>query len=251
MAIIVLDPGHGGTDSGAVGVKGLLEKDINLAIALKTAEFLRQVAIDVRLTRTTDTTLSLAQRSSYANHIGADYFLAIHINAGGGSGFESYTYSKVTDDITVNNNSVIHQKVASYFSSFGLSNRGEKKADFYVLRDTWMPASLIECGFIDDLKDAELLENNSFLNGLSLALAQGVAQMFGYPEPTSETKQISKYFVDVVEGMEVAQPFIDYLFEKGIMKGDGSGHFLPLDGVNRMQLATVVGRVLQLLENKQ
>lgn len=250
MAIIVIDPGHGGTDSGAKGEKELIEKDLTLRIALKTAEFLRQVGVDVRLTRTTDTTLSIAQRSSYANRVGADYFLCIHINAGGGSGYQSYIYN-LSHTATILANIAIHRKAAGYFASFGLPDLGVQKGEFYVLQDTRMSGSILECGFIDHPKDAELLRNHSFINGLALAIAQGVALAFGYKEPEGPTTQISKYFVDVVEGMEEAQPYIDFLFEKGIMMGDGNGHFLPMDHLDRKTFAMVMGRALQYLASQK
>lgn len=248
MPIVVLDPGHGGTDTGAVG-NGLEEKNLTLSIALKTAAFLRQVGVDVRLTRSTDVFVSLSQRAAFANSIGADLFVSIHINAGGGSGFESYVYSGGVDSFTVNARNTVHQKVAAYFASFGLPDRGEKSADFAVLRETNMAAMLLENGFIDNPKDAALLKNDSFLNGLALSIATGITTIFNLPAPgtTPSPRQISKYFVDVVQGMEAFAPHIDSLFEKGIMLGDGSGHFLPLDSVNRETLATVVDRAVQYL----
>lgn len=91
MVKIFIDPGHGGTDSGAAA-NGLLEKNITLQIAL----FLRDMLISeydgvsVRLSRSIDQSVTLSQRTNAANSWGADYFVSIHINAGGGTGFESY-----------------------------------------------------------------------------------------------------------------------------------------------------------------
>src|SRR5690242_5441041 len=89
---IYLDPGHGGTDSGAVG-NGLQEKALTLAIALQIRSILQaNWAVDVRMSRTTDATVSLDQRTNDANAWGADIFVSVHINSGGGTGFESYRY---------------------------------------------------------------------------------------------------------------------------------------------------------------
>ena len=115
--------------------------------------------------------------------MGADYFLSIHINAGGGTGFESYNYSGSVSSFTVTARNMIHQKVATYFSGFGLRNRGKKRADFAVLRETKMAAALLECGFIDQAKDAALLKSDSFLNGVASNIAAGIAMMLHLPQP--------------------------------------------------------------------
>src|SRR5690625_7648935 len=84
MTKIYIDAGHGGNDPGASG-NGLKEKDLTLTIAKKVQAILKDYAT-VRMSRTTDKTLSLTQRTNDANSWGADYFLSIHINAGGGTG---------------------------------------------------------------------------------------------------------------------------------------------------------------------
>src|SRR5690625_6971829 len=91
MTKIYIDAGHGGNDPGASG-NGLREKDLTLTIAKKVQALLKDYAT-VRMSRTTDKTLSLTQRTNDANSWGADYFLSIHINAGGGTGYEDYIYN--------------------------------------------------------------------------------------------------------------------------------------------------------------
>jgi len=94
MIRIFIDPGHGGSDSGAVA-NGLDDKNLTLDIAVRLRAILlgEYRGVEVRLSRETDTTVSLKQRVQMANSWGADYFLSIHINAGGGTGFESYIYT--------------------------------------------------------------------------------------------------------------------------------------------------------------
>src|SRR5690625_4100319 len=94
MVKIFIDAGHGGSDSGAIG-NGLKEKEINLAIALDLREILnhKYKRHAMQLSRTTDQFLSLKQRTDIANQWKADYLISIHINAGGGEGFKSFTYS--------------------------------------------------------------------------------------------------------------------------------------------------------------
>lgn len=85
MAKIFIDPGHGGSDPGAVG-NGIQEKDITLRIATMIRDMLvsEYEDVTVRMSRTSDETVSLSERSNAANAWGADYFVSVHVNAGGG-----------------------------------------------------------------------------------------------------------------------------------------------------------------------
>jgi len=89
MAKVFLDPGHGGSDPGAVA-NGLKEKNLTLAIAKECASVLKASGVTVKMSRTGDTYPSLSARCQAANSWGADLFVSIHINAGGGTGFESF-----------------------------------------------------------------------------------------------------------------------------------------------------------------
>ena len=124
MFKLYLDPGHGGSDPGAVG-NGLQEKDVTLSISLKIREILLDEYndISVKMSRAGDTYPSLTQRTNEANNWDADYFLSIHINSGGGSGFESYVDLGV-DSVTVNYQNIIHEEIAKVI---GLRDRGKKK----------------------------------------------------------------------------------------------------------------------------
>lgn len=246
MPIIVIDAGHGGTDPGAVG-NGLREKDLTLSIALGVANYLRSTNADVRMTRTTDTTLSLSQRTAFANSIGADYYLSIHINAGGGTGFESYVWNGPLGQETLKPRDEIHKEVAAYFAANGLRDRGKKTANFHVLRETRMPACLIECGFIDHTTDSAHLKNGNFISGLARAIGQGVVKALGLTIVPQQPAQLSKYFVDIVSGMEHAAAHVDSMYEKGIMLGDGKGHFNPKGTVDRLTLAVVIDRTIQYI----
>src|SRR5690625_4127057 len=94
MTKIFIDPGHGGADPGATA-NGLREKNLCLSLALKLRDILNQeyAGHTLRLSREADTTVTLKQRTNMANSWGADYFVSIHINAGGGTGSESYIYN--------------------------------------------------------------------------------------------------------------------------------------------------------------
>ncbi|WP_018133462.1 N-acetylmuramoyl-L-alanine amidase family protein [Effusibacillus pohliae] len=181
MAILICnDPGHGGTDPGAQG-NGLQEKTVVLEIALKANERLKAHGFQTIMTRTDDTFIGLSERADMANRAHANYFISYHLNAGGGSGFESYVMDGYDNGETGRIRSVIHSRVAEYFVSNGLPDRGKKQADFAVLRETVMPAVLLELGFIDNGADAEKLKDAVFKSGLVEAIVRGVCEAFGVP----------------------------------------------------------------------
>jgi len=136
MIRIFIDPGHGGSDPGAVA-NGRDEKNLTLDIAVRLRAILlgEYRGVEVRLSRETDTTVSLKQRVHMANSWGANCFLSIHINSGGGTGFESYVYTDALP-ASVTYQNIIHPKIVA---ATGFSNRGKKRANFYVLRETAMP----------------------------------------------------------------------------------------------------------------
>lgn len=168
---IVIDPGHGGYDPGAEGY-GLQEKNVNLDIALKLREKLANYA-DITMTRASDIFVSLSERAAIANRIGADYFIGIHVNAGGGTGFESYTYTKSLAE-SERIRSIMHQYVAAFYLTNGFPDRGIKKADFAVLRDTNMPAVLLENLFIDTQADSNKLKDPVFRANAAGVIGDGV-----------------------------------------------------------------------------
>ncbi len=176
MKLIVLDAGHGGKDPGAVA-NGLREKDLTLVISRKVGQLLEAAGANIKYTRNCDIFVELSDRAKFANSLRADYFLSIHINAGGGTGFESYTYG--SDAATAAYRNVIHQKVAAVFIAAGLPDRGQKQANLAVLRETNMPAVLLELGFIDSARDAKLLKDASFLDKIAKAIADGICSAFG------------------------------------------------------------------------
>ena len=176
---IVLDPGHGGSDPGASGFN-LLEKYLTLKISKKVVNELLPYQCIVRMTRKTDSSLTLGARAEIANSLDASLFVSIHINAGGGTGFESYIY-RHAPGLAGTYRSAIHSQVADYLKKYGMADRGPKKAGFAVLRLTRMPALLLENLFIDSGKDVSLLTNEPFIAGLSYSIALGIAGALSIP----------------------------------------------------------------------
>lgn len=191
MVKIFIDPGHGGSDSGATAY-GFLEKNINLQIAKEIQRMLvnEYASVHVKMSRTGDQTVSLSARTAAANRWGADFYLSVHINAGGGTGFESYVYPNV-DRLTRNYQSVIHSEI---IKATGLRDRGQKQANFHVLRETYMPALLTENGFIDNRKDAGKLKDRAFIQKIAKGHVEGIVKAFGLKRKSgssSNTKPVN------------------------------------------------------------
>jgi len=190
--LVVLDAGHGGSDGGATGNR-LREKDLTLAICKRARDILRRnYQVDVALTRSTDKEVSLDARSDFANSRGADYFVSVHINSGGGEGYEDFVHERVPVDSPAETlRSVVHTAVAKLARSRGAQDRGEKKANFHVLRETTMPALLTENLFIDNRQDAALLRDEAFLAEIGRAHARGIAHALHLRRKRAPVRKVS------------------------------------------------------------
>src|SRR5699024_617371 len=144
MVEIYIDPCLGGSASRSCG-NDLLEKDITLKIALSVRDELKNYEdVSVKLSRTTDKTVSLSERTNEANQWGAEYFLSIHLNVGKGAGFESYIHSSLlASSKTAKRLTTLHDEI---MKTTQLKDRGKKAANFHVLRETQMSAVLTENG---------------------------------------------------------------------------------------------------------
>jgi N-acetylmuramoyl-L-alanine amidase len=196
MLKLFLDPGHGGTDSGAVG-NGLREKDLTLDIALRIRDLLINNYNDVvvRISRTTDITRSLAERTNDANAWGANYYLSIHINAfnGTASGYEDYIHDSLSDtSLTAQYRNILHEEVIKVN---GLFDRGKEKANFHVLRESNMPAMLSENGFIDNVSDTEKLKDPNWRQRVAQGHVNGLVRAFNL----SPKDDIHRVIVDGVQ----------------------------------------------------
>lgn len=186
--IVVIDPGHGGIDPGAVGF-GDREKDFNLKGAkIVHKYFLENFEGTYLMTRIDDSTVELEDRPKMANAIDADYFLSLHCNAfnGKATGYETFVYTtpfKTSENIR----EVLHKTVMDYLAPHGFVDRGMKSANFCVLRETKMSAILVENLFVDNTKDNKFLNDENLFRGLYLATAEGFAKGVGLPLRSSKT----------------------------------------------------------------
>lgn len=214
---IYLDPGHGGSDHGAEE-NGLKEKDITLDIALKIWTILSKdyEHVDVKMSRTNDSSKSLNERTNEANSWGADYYLSIHCNAFNGSaqGYEDYIHSSLSDSSsTANYQNIIHAEV---LKANGLKDRGKKKANFHVLRESAMPALLSENGFIDNEHDAALMKQSSWRQKVAQGHVNGLAKAFKLKRKKDDSETIYKVIAGSFKSKENAEKRADELRSKGI-----------------------------------
>lgn len=175
---IVIDPGHGGSDPGAIGPTGKREKDANLAISLKLGEILKENGIEVVYTRdsdnvtwSSDTRENLQARVDIAKNENAHYFVSIHNNSA-----SSYAYGTETYYYGGNEESKkLAQGIQSeLIKSTGLYDRKVKTANFYVLKNSDIPAVLVEVAFISNAKEEKLLFSDDFQRKAAQAIADGI-----------------------------------------------------------------------------
>jgi len=192
---VVIDAGHGGYDTGAIGRMGLKEKHVALDIARRLKLQLEGQGLQVMMTRKEDNFISLYHRTYIANRAQGDFFISIHCNASRDrevDGFEVYHVSPSEEDAerfdsgaeastvdapqTFYNSSV---ELAKFITSameehLPLPNRGVKSARFFVLKGVEMPAALVEVGYISNRSEEGLLRKKSYRQDIAEAVAAGV-----------------------------------------------------------------------------
>ncbi len=171
---IFIDPGHGGTDPGAVGPSGLKESEINLDVSLMLGDELAGFGYDIAYSRTEEKAVSLEERAKKANAYGADIFISIHCNSSSNQaaeGSETFYYKPNTAAQFMAR--IIVDNLTQYN---GQPNRGAKQGNYYVLRKTAMPATLVELAFISNLEEEYLLSTEDFRKLCAEGIAQGVLE---------------------------------------------------------------------------
>ena len=210
---IVIDPGHGGKDPGAMGKYGLKEKNLVLDIAKVLKKELEANGIKVILTRDRDVFVPLGKRADIANKAEADFFVSIHANAFRSErikGFEIYCLSEATDDharaLAASENASLEYEEGSFYKptecidvwglvldenhresrelaqsicytvsrKLAVKSRGVKGARFYVLKGACMPSVLVEVGFVSNASDASSLDSPYYRKKLAESIADGV-----------------------------------------------------------------------------
>ncbi|MDR1702263.1 MAG: N-acetylmuramoyl-L-alanine amidase [Sporomusaceae bacterium] len=183
--VVAIDPGHGGSDSGAIGTGGTKEKNVNLTVAKLVKDLLEKEDVTVILTRSVDRDVSfpdssaaeeLGARVNVANRQKADVFVSIHHDAFTNStvgGTSTYYYKKTVYDgmlaKTLQNRMV---------QAGGLQNRQVHSSNFYVVKNTRMPAALVELAFISNPNEERLLNSSAFQRKMAQAIVDGIKDFF-------------------------------------------------------------------------
>jgi len=173
---IMIDPGHGGHDPGTTGVSGREEREVNLNIALKLYEVLREdTRFDVRLTRSDDTFVELEDRSAMANEWQADALLSLHGNSftdGTVSGTETYYEHE-------NGRTLAEAVHGAVVEAMGFEDRGVRENRLKVLSLSEVPAALVEVGYLTNGQQEAVLTGEEGAQRAALAIADGLKRYFG------------------------------------------------------------------------
>lgn len=223
MVKIVIDAGHGGNDAGATG-NGLLEKNLTLDIVERIASKLKNdyEGVETLLTRNTDVFVGLSERANIANQAKADIFVSVHINSAtdpSAKGFESHMYNGTSDPKTIAFQNVMHESIFNAIKSAGIEDRGKKKSNFAVVRESAMVALLTENLFISSPSDASKLSKPDFLDTVAQGHVDGLEKFLGLkkskqPPRTTSTK-LYKVQVGAFSDPDNAERLFKDLLSKG------------------------------------
>ncbi len=216
--LVVVDPGHGGDDQGARGPGGEREKDITLAVSRLLVQRLQSAGIAARLTRESDETLPLVDRTALANRLKADVFVSVHLNASpakGARGAETYFMNADATDAqaaqaaerenataganglqlilwdlahvaNLNASSQLAGTIQGQLNALhGITDRGIKQAPFVVLTGATMPAALVEVGFLSNPDEAQRLLTSGFQAEIATALARAISSFVRAPQTSA------------------------------------------------------------------
>ncbi len=181
--IMVIDPGHGGIDTGAVGVNGVFEKDIVLSIAKKIDSLnanLFDDRFEIYLTRYRDTLISLSDRSELAKKLNADIFISIHCNKAinrTASGTEVFIHPK--SELQAEESAYLGFTIQKGLANvLGIKNRDVKFGNFQVLRDNHNSSAviLLELGFLSQTDEAIYLSQEESQNAIALVILQSIVK---------------------------------------------------------------------------
>jgi N-acetylmuramoyl-L-alanine amidase len=176
--LIVIDPGHGGKDLGSETAKVTTEKELNLKTSQCVTGYLRQSGFPVTMTRNDDRFVSLHARSHLANQQEALLFVSVHHNSApnpSAEGIEVFYYRSDRNQARTRASKLLAQKVLNrVISETGARSRGVKEGNLAVIRDTDMPAILIECGFLTNVKERSRILDPTYRKQIAKGIALGV-----------------------------------------------------------------------------
>jgi len=229
--LICIDPGHGGRDPGAIGPTGLTEKSVNLDIALRLKDKLRNAGYSVIMTRESDVYKSLAERVDIANNSGANVFISVHNNAftlPTPNGTETY-YSTSSPGLSRNLAIYVNSETIKQINTY---NRGVKTADFYVLKNTHMISSLIEGVFISNPAEESKLRDANFRDSMAKGIYNGIVRFL-------ENNEIASFDAAIDDNGNTPE-YMNMSEQKVInvkVKNNSSNFTWPSTGSNRVNIS--------------
>ena len=186
--VVMIDPGHGGKDSGAIGVNNLREVDVILPIALQVSEILKNRGVTAQLTRDRDYFVGLDERVQMSAQAKADIFVSIHANSIDNRpdvhGLETYHYN-IGEDLA----NTVHNKIISVFNTdlkIPLNDRRVRSARFLVLRKSNIPAILVETGYLSSPEEVVQLGKAQYQTNMAQAIAQGILEYIKKSQSTTQ-----------------------------------------------------------------
>ena len=244
-AKVVVDPGHGGSDPGAVGINGLYEKTVNNEISWRLRDLLVQHGYEVVMTRDADKTLSLTDRVAAATAADADLFVSVHANAHPSSSVRGtmvlyhdaakpnpdYPASEAMKALTPESKRLAQLVLSSILEQVPNQNRGIVPSSAYVVRMGNIPSVLVETAFLSNAKDAQMLSSSMIREKYAIGILNGIL------------KYLPPIFSDI--GQHWAKESIVRLNEQGIASGD-NGKFYPDRALTRAELMAFADRAFGL-----
>lgn len=190
---VFISAGHGGYDPGTVG-NGFKEKDLNLSIAMACGEYLKNKGVEVKMSRSTDENDDLNQEVKESNAFGPDLTVSIHNNAGGGDGIE------VWHSIAGGIGKACAENILDEVVKIGQNSRGAKTRmnsvgkDYYgFIRKTNAPAVIVECTFIDNATDIQIIDTEQERIIMGEAIAKGILKTLGIDDTIKSASNIKSF----------------------------------------------------------
>ena len=221
---IFIDPGHGGSDPGAVGMNGTRESDVVLKIGTELKNLLKSYGFAVRMSRETDIDVSLTGRTELANKFEADLFISIHCNGftnPTACGSEVYSFPGNAEAQRLSEILLWH-----ICNGLGTISRGTKKENFAVLRMSKMPAVLAETAFITNPDEEKMMREADFSKKAAYAMAKGICEFCGV-SIKAETEKNEHW----------GRVYLDNLIKKGYIESPGLWECFDEYPTNAMILA--------------
>lgn len=209
--IVFCAAGHGGKDPGAVA-NGIYEKDVNLVTMLSCKRELERHGVTVVTNRTTDVDVALSKKCDKANKSGAEIAVSFHANAGGGDGFEAFYYSTSTAG------KKLAGLLEKHVKGLGQNSRGLKSGNhLYFVKNTTMPAVLVESAFIDNKTDKTILDTVDEQKAFGVAYAKAILEYLGiaWVEEVKKTDKLWRVQVGAFSKRENAEILAAELKGKG------------------------------------